>query len=72
MINVGGALHDMLRSIFALENFCHRYSYSYPELLLVDVEWCDISSLEDVLEPAKIATNIFQSEQLTVGDFYGA
>lgn len=55
-----------------LKPFCDRYSDAHPELSFSEEEWEDIIELNHALEPAKVATKIFQLEQLTLGDFYGA
>ena len=62
----------MMRSLIKVKPFCENYQDVYPELELAEDEWNDIIELTDGLEPAKIATKIFQHEQLTFGDFYGA
>lgn len=62
----------MMQSLIQVKPFCENYQDVYPELELSDDEWDDIIQLTDGLEPAKIATKLFQHEQLTFGDFYGA
>lgn len=62
----------MLEGVLTLRPFCDRHFAAYPELLLTEDEWSDIVELTEALSPAKITTKILQSEQLTLGDFYGS
>jgi hypothetical protein len=41
-------------------------------LKLTEQDWSRIEDIVKVLKPARILTNVLQSEQLTIGDFYGS
>ena len=60
---------DMLIRLENLKDFCNGLSDAYPELKLSEEDWESINQLIMALEPAKKATKVFQSEQLTMGDF---
>ncbi|XP_061415874.1 uncharacterized protein LOC133347541 [Lethenteron reissneri] len=63
---------DMLECILELKDFCQYMAMSNPDLMLDDNVWDRIECLLAALKPAKMATKHFQTEQLTIGDVYGA
>jgi len=64
--------HDMLERLLELKPFCVDMSSSIPELQMSSDYWLKIEMIVSVLKPAKITTKLFQSENMTAGDFLGA
>ncbi len=65
-----GSSYDMIARLQQLRQFCETMSDAHPEIKLSSLQWERSASLVIALKPAKIASNLFQSEQLTAGDFY--
>ena len=63
---------DMISRLIELRSFCEQMAAADENLIRSDDEWQQYSNVLSALLPAKFATNIFQKEQLTAGDFYGA
>nr|XP_018915899.1 PREDICTED: uncharacterized protein LOC109043220 [Bemisia tabaci]XP_018915900.1 PREDICTED: uncharacterized protein LOC109043220 [Bemisia tabaci] len=55
---------DMLASLLKLKPFSEQL-----QIKLTEAEWKEIEELHKTLEPAKIATKVFEEEQLLIGDF---
>ncbi|XP_031782903.1 uncharacterized protein LOC100679969 isoform X2 [Nasonia vitripennis] len=62
----------MLLSLIAAKPFCTDFGTTNKALFLTEKQREKISECVAALEPVKIATVIFQNEQLLPGDFYGA
>ncbi|KAJ8338007.1 hypothetical protein SKAU_G00369730 [Synaphobranchus kaupii] len=64
--------HDMLQHLCQLRTFCQDMAPNIEELHLKGSEWEEMVLLVCALKPAKVTARLFQSEQLTAGDFFGA
>ncbi|KAG5853100.1 hypothetical protein ANANG_G00069520 [Anguilla anguilla] len=64
--------HDMLERLCELKTFCQDMAPSIEELHLEGSEWEEMVLLVYALKPAKVTARLFQCEQLTAGDFFGA
>jgi len=66
---------DMLERVKYLKNFIQNMAAndsSLKKVCLNNSEWNQIGVISKALLPSKICTKKFQSEQLTLTDFYGA
>ena len=59
---------DMLARLLELKAFCQSLQSNDSKLLLSAGEWDAISSIVEILRPAKVTTVKLQSEQLTAGE----
>lgn len=60
----------MLKRLLELNSFCVDLAVSIKELHLSESNWVSIEKIVNILEPVKIASDVLQSEQLTITDFY--
>ena len=65
-----GSKVDMLICLRLLKEFCDNNCEAFPDLKLSKEQWSEINQLIAELMPSKKSTKMFQSEQLTLGDFY--
>lgn len=61
----------MLERLLELKNFCQESEEENQDFHLPQKTWASISLLCEALQPINEATINFQSEQLTLSDFYG-
>ena len=69
-----GSSYDMIARLQKLRTFCEGMSEDseHTFLKLSELQWEKNNTLVTALKPAKIASKLFQSEQLNPGDFYVA
>ncbi|XP_065313003.1 uncharacterized protein LOC135923302 isoform X2 [Gordionus sp. m RMFG-2023] len=63
--------HDMLERLILLKPNIEDFFTEQSDYLLTE-DWKEIITIVEILKPLKIATKQFQSEQLTLTDFYAA
>lgn len=63
---------DMIESLLRLKNFCKEMEKMDQKFYIPEEEWNMLEDLYEALLPSRVATKIFQSEQLLPGDFYSA
>jgi hypothetical protein len=64
----------MLERLIELKEFISELTKDgkNPSLKLTGQDWSIIEDIVKTCKPARILTNVLQSKQLTIGDFYGA
>ncbi|XP_065321217.1 uncharacterized protein LOC135928689 [Gordionus sp. m RMFG-2023] len=63
--------HDMLERLILLKPNIEDFFTEQSDYLLTE-DWKEIITIVEILKPLKIVTKQFQSEQLTLTDFYAA
>ncbi|KAH9360076.1 hypothetical protein HPB48_006673 [Haemaphysalis longicornis] len=62
---------NMLARLIELKSFAETFLSEEERVRWTQSTWAQVEMLTASLQPAQVATKTLQSEQLTIGDFYG-